>query len=199
MPLNELVKGFAAAPVLLQDDPSDVDDERVTSLEEAVWSKIVLEDGAPAWLHEGDVILSLVCPCIVDVAEVGPFPFDVANADLVSIDATQLLCRLRRSSFMTVTRRCIFELLRWRNLAHFCVKSITVRTADRLGACVLEGILHWTCMQKWPSGSSPVDESDTGMRHAVTNRFNLGISACQVSACVIQPGFSVYRLRSVPL
>eukprot|EP00971_Amphidinium_carterae_P235985 4683580-Amphidinium_carterae.1 len=35
-------------------DPSHVGDEEVTSLEEAGWKRIVLEDGAPAWLHEGD-------------------------------------------------------------------------------------------------------------------------------------------------
>eukprot|EP00971_Amphidinium_carterae_P106664 2113104-Amphidinium_carterae.1 len=48
---------------------------------------VALEGGFFAWFYADDLLLSLVAHCVVDVAEQGFFPRDVADADSVDVRA----------------------------------------------------------------------------------------------------------------
>eukprot|EP00971_Amphidinium_carterae_P116798 2313314-Amphidinium_carterae.1 len=130
-PSGEMIKGFVAAPVLSQEEPEGVESEQVANLVEAGWRRVALEDGAKAWFHEKDGVLSLICPCLVEVAETGVFPADVADADMASVESAVQVQTSEEQQFHECERKVHFRVPEVEQIMHFQVKSITVRTADR--------------------------------------------------------------------
>eukprot|EP00971_Amphidinium_carterae_P249065 4943902-Amphidinium_carterae.1 len=133
-PTGELVKGFAAAPVLYQEDPDGVTEEQIQELLASGWRRKNLEDGAPAWLHEEDGVLSLVCPCVVEVAETAVFPANVADADVVSVIDMGMQTPQEEVFHDCATRRVQFRDPEVEEIVHYQVRNITVRTANRAKA-----------------------------------------------------------------
>eukprot|EP00971_Amphidinium_carterae_P350934 6491817-Amphidinium_carterae.1 len=130
-PSGDLVKGFAAAPVLYQGEPAEALDDHLANLATAGWKQINLEDGAQAWLHEADGVLSLVCPCIVDVAETSVFPSNVMDADVAEVETAVQIHPLEEEVYHECNRRVHFREPVVEELVTFWVKSITVETASR--------------------------------------------------------------------
>eukprot|EP00971_Amphidinium_carterae_P207514 4117336-Amphidinium_carterae.1 len=130
-PTGEMIKGFAAAPVLSQEEPDGVGVEQVANLEDAGWRKVALEDGATAWFHEKDGVLSLICPCLVEVAETSVFPADVADADTATVERDVQVQTAEEERFHECERKVHFRVPEVESIMHFSVKNITVKTADR--------------------------------------------------------------------
>eukprot|EP00971_Amphidinium_carterae_P002565 51289-Amphidinium_carterae.1 len=101
--------GFAAAPMLYQGEQAEAQDDHLADLAIAGWKQIILEDGAQAWLHEADGVLSLVCPCIVDVAETSVFPSNVMDADVAEVGIAVQTHPLEEEVFHECNRRVHFR------------------------------------------------------------------------------------------
>eukprot|EP00971_Amphidinium_carterae_P023621 465967-Amphidinium_carterae.1 len=116
---GDMVKGFAPVPVLFQEEPNGMGDAQLEELKAAGWRRVALEDGGTAWLHEEDGVLSLVCPCVVDVAETVVFPAGIADADVASVEAaTQVSCQ-GQEEFHECLKKVHFREPEVEELVHF--------------------------------------------------------------------------------
>eukprot|EP00971_Amphidinium_carterae_P328129 6459857-Amphidinium_carterae.1 len=174
-----MVKGFAATPVLSQDVPQGVEPEHVKELIEAGWRRVALEDGSLAWFHESDGVLSLVCPCIMDVAETGVFPSEVADADVACVDSG-VQTPTGGELFHDCVKRVQFREPEVEQMVQYqvksTVKSITVRTADRARALRARrhpGLDVYAELAAVDGDSDPLGHSEVSFGDAKLPGFNL--------------------------
>eukprot|EP00971_Amphidinium_carterae_P213101 4229692-Amphidinium_carterae.1 len=118
-PKGDMVKGFALVPVLFQEEPVGMGDAQLEELKTAGWRRVALKDGGTAWLHEEDGVLSLVCPCVMDVAKTVVFPARIADADVASVEAaTQVSCQ-GQEEFHECLKQVHFREPEVEELVHF--------------------------------------------------------------------------------